>query len=83
MKNVAVTAGFICAEPRKACSARHGRGERRPEGVHRALLRQALRWPLEPVKETLLYLVHETHVWTEITTLLIPGENDFDEELER
>ncbi len=36
----------------------------------------------EPVLETLKYLVHETNVWTEITTLLIPGENDGDEEIE-
>jgi pyruvate formate lyase activating enzyme len=33
------------------------------------------------VKETLRYLVHETRVWTEITTLLIPGLNDSDAEL--
>ena len=37
---------------------------------------------LAPVLDTLKYLVHETNVWTEITTLLIPGENDSDEELE-
>ena len=36
---------------------------------------------LAPVLETLEYLVHETQVWTEITTLLIPGKNDSDEEL--
>jgi pyruvate formate lyase activating enzyme len=36
---------------------------------------------LEPVKETLKYLVHHTKVWTEITTLLIPGHNDSDEEV--
>jgi len=36
---------------------------------------------LEPVKETLRYLVKETSVWTEITTLLIPGLNDSDAEL--
>lgn len=36
---------------------------------------------LPPVKETLRYLVHETRVWTEITTLLIPGLNDSDAEL--
>jgi pyruvate formate lyase activating enzyme len=28
-----------------------------------------------------VYLVKETQVWTEITTLLIPGKNDSDEEL--
>ena len=38
---------------------------------------------LEPVLETLVYLAHETDVWFEITTLLIPGENDSDAELDR
>ena len=38
---------------------------------------------LEPVLETLEYLKHETKVWLEITTLLIPGENDSPEEIER
>jgi pyruvate formate lyase activating enzyme len=36
---------------------------------------------LQPVLDTLEYLVKETSVWTEITTLLIPGKNDSDEEL--
>ena len=35
---------------------------------------------LQPVLDTLLYLKHETDVWFEITTLLIPGENDSTEE---
>jgi len=37
---------------------------------------------LQPVLETLLYLKHETQVWFETTTLLIPGENDSEAELE-
>lgn len=36
---------------------------------------------LEPVLDTLIYLKQETDVWFEITTLLIPGENDSDREL--
>ncbi|MDD2987632.1 MAG: AmmeMemoRadiSam system radical SAM enzyme [Zoogloea sp.] len=36
---------------------------------------------LAPVLDTLLYLRHETPVWLEITTLLIPGLNDSDTEL--
>jgi pyruvate formate lyase activating enzyme len=36
---------------------------------------------LQPVLDTLHYLVHETDVWTEITTLLIPGLNDSDGEI--
>lgn len=37
---------------------------------------------LQPVLDTLIWLVHETNVWVEITTLLIPGQNDSDEELQ-
>ena len=36
---------------------------------------------LQPVLDTLEYLKHETAVWFELTTLLIPGENDSDVEL--
>ena len=37
---------------------------------------------LQPVLDTLTYLKHETSVWFEITTLLIPGENDSEKEIE-
>ncbi|ARU31115.1 AmmeMemoRadiSam system radical SAM enzyme [Sulfuriferula sp. AH1] len=36
---------------------------------------------LQPVLDTLVYLKHETDVWFEITTLLIPGKNDSDAEI--
>ncbi len=36
---------------------------------------------LQPVLDTLLYLRHETSVWFEITTLLIPGLNDSEGEI--
>ena len=38
---------------------------------------------LQPVLETLEWLVRETKVWLEVTTLLIPGQNDSDDELHR
>ena len=37
---------------------------------------------LQAVLETLIYLKHETDVWFELTTLLIPGENDSDSEID-
>ncbi|MCH8073140.1 MAG: AmmeMemoRadiSam system radical SAM enzyme, partial [Proteobacteria bacterium] len=37
---------------------------------------------LEPVLETIKYLQHETGAWLELTTLLIPGENDSEAEIE-
>src|ERR1035437_9870796 len=36
---------------------------------------------LAPVLDTLRHLVHKTEIWTEITTLIIPGANDSDAEL--
>ncbi|MFN8176337.1 MAG: AmmeMemoRadiSam system radical SAM enzyme [bacterium] len=38
---------------------------------------------LDPVLDTLRYLRHETSVWFEVTTLLIPGENDSEEEVDK
>jgi pyruvate formate lyase activating enzyme len=38
---------------------------------------------LQPVLDTLEFLANETDVWIELTTLIIPGENDSDDELDR
>jgi pyruvate formate lyase activating enzyme len=38
---------------------------------------------LQPVLDTLKYIAKETKIWLEITTLLVPGENDSDDELKR
>jgi len=36
---------------------------------------------LQPVLDTIKYIARETNIWLEVTTLLVPGENDSDEEL--
>ena len=82
VKNVAVTAGFICAEPRKRLFAGMDAANVDLKGFTERFYAKRCAGSLEPVLDTLKYLVHETDVWTEITTLLIPGENDSDEELE-
>lgn len=38
---------------------------------------------LEPVLDTLRWLKHETKVWLEVTTLLIPGYNDSEAEIDQ
>ncbi len=38
---------------------------------------------LEPVLETIKYIAENTGIWMEITTLIVPGQNDSDDELER
>jgi pyruvate formate lyase activating enzyme len=37
---------------------------------------------LQPVLDTLVYIKHHTRTWLELTTLLIPGENDSAEEID-
>jgi pyruvate formate lyase activating enzyme len=37
---------------------------------------------LQPVLDTILYLKRETGVWLELTTLLVPGHNDSDAEIQ-
>jgi len=82
VQNVAVTAGYIHAEPRREFYAHMDAAN-----VDLKAFTDDFYWKLcgarlAPVLETLVYLVKETGVWTEITTLLIPGKNDSDAELE-
>ncbi len=36
---------------------------------------------LQPVLDTISYIAKETDIWLEVTTLLLPGENDSDDQL--
>lgn len=38
---------------------------------------------LKPVLETIDYIANHTKIWMEITTLVVPGQNDSDEELKQ
>ena len=81
VKSVAVTAGYVCDEPRVEFPL-HGRGQRRPQGAPNASTRRSARAAWLRVLETLVYLKHETDVWFELTNLLIPDENDSEAEIE-
>jgi len=81
IKTVAVSAGYIHAEPRTEFFAHMDAVNIDLKGFSEAFYHKLCAGQLQPVLETLEYLVHETGVWTEITTLLIPGQNDSDAEL--
>jgi pyruvate formate lyase activating enzyme len=81
LKAVAVTAGYIHAEPRVEMYAKMDAANVDLKAFTEEFYRKQTASSLAPVKETLVYLVKETNVWTEITTLLIPGLNDSDREL--
>jgi pyruvate formate lyase activating enzyme len=81
VKTVAVTAGYIHAEPRREFYAKMDAANVDLKGFTDDFYWKICGGRLQPVLDTLQYLVKETNVWTEITTLLIPGKNDSDEEL--
>jgi len=81
LHTVAVTAGYIHAGPRRELYAKIDAANVDLKAFTDEFYRKQTASSIEPVKETLRYLVHETKVWVEITTLLIPGLNDSDAEL--
>ena len=81
VKTVAVTAGYIHAEPRREFYAKMDAANVDLKGFTDDFYYKICGGRLQPVLDTLVYLAKETDVWTEITTLLIPGKNDSDEEL--
>jgi pyruvate formate lyase activating enzyme len=83
LKTVAVTAGEICPEPRAEFFRHMDAANVDLKGFTEDFYRKICGGELGPVLDTLKYLKHETDVWFEITTLLIPGENDSDAELDR
>ena len=80
--SVAVTAGYVCPEPRRELFAAMDAANVDLKAFSERFYRKVCSGGLEPVLETLHWLRHESSVWLEVTTLLIPGENDSREELE-
>ena len=80
---VAVTAGYICAEPRQEFFRCIDAANVDLKGFTEEFYKRNCAGQLGAVLDTLQYLHHETDVWLEITTLLIPGENDSAQEIER
>ena len=83
VKSVAVTAGYVCPEPRAEFYQWMDAANVDLKGFTDDFYHKLCSGHLQPVLETLEYLVKETSVWVETTTLLIPGENDSDAELEQ
>ncbi len=81
LKTVAVTAGYIRAEPRREFFAKMDAANVDLKAFTENFYFKITGAHLQPVLDTLVYLYHYTPVWLEITTLLIPGKNDSDAEL--
>ncbi|MBN1869765.1 MAG: AmmeMemoRadiSam system radical SAM enzyme [Candidatus Omnitrophica bacterium] len=81
IKTVAVTAGYITNEARPEFFEHMDAANVDLKAFTEEFYEKITLGALQPVLDTLAYLKHKTKVWFEITTLLIPGENDSDQEL--
>ena len=82
VRSVAVTAGYMCAEPRAEFFRHMDAANIDLKGFTEDFYRKVCGAELGAVLDTLEYVHRETPVWLEVTTLLIPGLNDSDAELE-
>lgn len=81
LKTVAVTAGYIHAQPRREFFAKIDASNVDLKAFTEDFYFKLSSAHLQPVLDTLVYIQHETKGWLELTTLLIPGYNDSDQEL--
>jgi pyruvate formate lyase activating enzyme len=82
VKSVAVTAGYICEEPRKEFFQYMDAANVDLKAFTEDFYHKITGGHLAPILDTLRYIKHETDVWLELTTLLIPGHNDSEEEID-
>lgn len=83
IKAVAVTAGYISEEPRRVFYQYMDAANIDLKAFTESFYHKLTGAHLQPVLDTLLYLRQETSVWFELTTLLIPGENDSEQEIDQ
>lgn len=83
IKTVAVSAGYIHPEPRKAFFEWMDAANIDLKAFNEDFYVHQTGAHLKPVLDTLEYIAHDTDCWLEITTLLIPGLNDQRVEIEK
>jgi pyruvate formate lyase activating enzyme len=76
LRTVAVTAGYVCAEPRAEFYRYMDAANVDLKAFRESFYARLCLGHLQPVLDTLSYLKDETGVWLEVTHLVIPGEND-------
>ena len=81
IKTAAVTAGYISKEARGEFYEYMDAANVDLKGFTERFYKNITLGSLQAVLDTLVFLKKETNVWFEITTLLIPGENDSKEEI--
>jgi len=81
IRTVAVTAGYICEQPRKDLYEHIDAANVDLKAFTERFYWEVTNGHLQPVLDTLVYLKKQTNVWLEITNLVIPGQNDSEREI--
>jgi len=82
IKTVAVTAGYIAPEARTEFFAHMDAANVDLKAFSEDFYHRLCTGHLDPVLDTLAWLARQGKTWVEVTTLLIPGENDGPPEIE-
>jgi pyruvate formate lyase activating enzyme len=82
VKAIAVSAGYIEPAARRELYAHVDAANIDLKAFTEDFYHRVCAGHLAPVLDTLVYLRQQTNVWVEITTLLIPGRNDGDAEID-
>jgi pyruvate formate lyase activating enzyme len=82
IKSVAVSAGYVCRNPRAEFYRYMDAANIDLKAFTESFYHKIAGGHLQDILETLQYIKHETTVWLEITNLVIPGENDSEAEFE-
>lgn len=82
VRTVAVTAGYVTDRARPEFFRHIDAANVDLKAFTERFYRDVTKSQLQPVLDTLVYLVRETRVWVEITNLIIPGENDSEAEID-
>ena len=81
IKNIAVTAGYISEQPREAFFKAMDAANIDLKAFNERFYQKLTGAKIQPVLDTIEYVAQETNTWLELTTLLIPGENDSEKEI--
>ncbi len=81
LRTLAVSSGYISGEARAEFFGAMDAINVDIKGFSEAFYRRHCQGHLQPVLETLEYLAKEGRTWLEVTTLIIPGENDGKDEI--
>jgi pyruvate formate lyase activating enzyme len=83
LKNIAVSAGYVTPAGAADLFGAMDAANIDLKSFDPVFYRRITGGRLEVVQETLRHLVHQTSVWTEVTTLVIPGLNDSEAEIDQ